>query len=67
MSRMHTAIRLNQVIKEHSIDSKLVILNLPGPPKDASGEKSCILATHVNNNHLYNNYNQPVSFIISDQ
>ncbi|ESN90227.1 hypothetical protein HELRODRAFT_90889, partial [Helobdella robusta] len=38
--RMQTAIRLNQVIKEHSSEAKLVIVNLPGPPKDSSGEKS---------------------------
>jgi len=41
--RMHTAIRLNQVIKEESIDAKLTIINLPGPPRDNSGEENCIL------------------------
>lgn len=38
--RMQTAIRLNQVIKENSCEAKLVIVNLPGPPKDVSGERS---------------------------
>lgn len=38
--RMHTAIRLNQVIKEESAKAKLVILNLPGPPKDRTGEEN---------------------------
>jgi len=45
--RMTTAIKLNQVIKQHSVDSKLVIINLPGPPKDQHGEKGCILASTV--------------------
>jgi potassium/chloride transporter 4/5/6 len=29
---MHTAVRLNQMILEHSEDSQLVCLNLPKPP-----------------------------------
>jgi len=31
--RMHTAVKLNEEIVSKSHDSKLVILNLPGPPK----------------------------------
>lgn len=38
--RMHTAIRMNQVIKDESSTAKLIILNLPGPPKDRSGEEN---------------------------
>lgn len=32
--RMHTAVKLNEVIVNKSHDAQLVILNLPGPPKD---------------------------------
>uniref|UniRef100_A0A1I7YN09 Solute carrier family 12 member 6 n=1 Tax=Steinernema glaseri TaxID=37863 RepID=A0A1I7YN09_9BILA len=31
--KMHTAVRLNEVILEHSKDSQLVLLNLPRPPR----------------------------------
>ena len=31
--RMHTAVRLNERIVEKSHEAKLVILNLPSPPK----------------------------------
>ena len=43
--RMHTAVRLNEVIVEKSHQAALVILNLPGPPKHESGEENCILET----------------------
>ncbi|XP_072169612.1 solute carrier family 12 member 4-like [Diadema setosum] len=38
--RMHTAVRLNEVIVEKSHDAHLVILNLPGPPKHAYAEQN---------------------------
>lgn len=34
--RMHTAVKLNEVIVSRSHDSQLVILNLPGPPRDTN-------------------------------
>ncbi|CAH1153516.1 unnamed protein product [Phaedon cochleariae] len=37
--RMHTAVRLNEVIVNRSHDAQLVILNLPGPPKDTKMER----------------------------
>ncbi|CAH1393152.1 unnamed protein product [Nezara viridula] len=37
--RMHTAVKLNEVIVNKSHDAQLVILNLPGPPKDTSVER----------------------------
>lgn len=36
--RMHTAVRLNEVIIQKSHEAKLVILNLPAPPKNEAGE-----------------------------
>lgn len=49
MKRMHTAVRLNQTIRERSQEARLVIVNLPGPPKHESGEENCILAiVHLN-------------------
>jgi hypothetical protein len=42
---MHTAVRLNEVIVNKSHDAQLVILNLPGPPRDSKIEResNCIL------------------------
>lgn len=37
--RMHTAIKLNEVIVNKSHDAQLVILNLPGPPKNTNIER----------------------------
>ncbi|XP_075215520.1 solute carrier family 12 member kcc isoform X2 [Lycorma delicatula] len=37
--RMHTAVKLNEVIVNKSHDAQLVILNLPGPPRDTKAEK----------------------------
>ena len=45
--RMHTAVRLNEAIVEKSHDAKLVILNLPGPPRNESAEENCILYVYV--------------------
>jgi hypothetical protein len=41
--RMHTALRLNEVILKKSSEAKLVLLNMPGPPKNRSGDENCIL------------------------
>jgi len=43
--RMHTAVRLNDVIVEKSHEARLVIINLPGVPKSAAGDENCILST----------------------
>ena len=44
--RMHTAVKLNEVIVNKSHDAQLVILNLPGPPRDTRMEResNCILS-----------------------
>lgn len=41
--RMHTAVRLNEVITKKSKEAKLVLLNMPGPPKNRVGNENCIL------------------------
>jgi hypothetical protein len=38
---MHTAVKLNEAIVAKSHEAKLVILNLPGPPKVMGKDKDC--------------------------
>ncbi|KAG8200488.1 hypothetical protein JTE90_000568 [Oedothorax gibbosus] len=38
--RMHTAVKLNEVIISKSQDAQLVVINLPGPPKMKLGEEN---------------------------
>uniref|UniRef100_A0A673Y161 Solute carrier family 12 member 5-like n=1 Tax=Salmo trutta TaxID=8032 RepID=A0A673Y161_SALTR len=38
--RMHTALRLNGVIVKKSSEAKLVLLNMPGPPKNRAGDEN---------------------------
>ncbi|XP_030632353.1 solute carrier family 12 member 5 isoform X2 [Chanos chanos] len=38
--RMHTALRLNEVIIKKSQEAKLVLLNMPGPPKNRTGDEN---------------------------
>uniref|UniRef100_A0AAY4CHE3 Uncharacterized protein n=1 Tax=Denticeps clupeoides TaxID=299321 RepID=A0AAY4CHE3_9TELE len=38
--RMHTALRLNGVIAKKSQEAKLVLLNMPGPPKNRKGDEN---------------------------
>lgn len=51
VKRMHTALKLNEVITNKSSDAKLVIFNLPGPPKDSAvdRESNCILYFYLMN------------------
>lgn len=42
--RMHTAVKLNEVIVTRSHDARLVLLNMPGPPKNSEGDENCILS-----------------------
>ncbi|XP_018363501.1 PREDICTED: solute carrier family 12 member 4 isoform X3 [Trachymyrmex cornetzi] len=37
--RMHTSLKLNEVIRKMSSEAQLVILNLPGPPRDTRMER----------------------------
>ncbi|XP_019629348.1 PREDICTED: solute carrier family 12 member 4-like isoform X2 [Branchiostoma belcheri] len=38
--RMHTAVKLNEVIVQKSHGAKLVLINLPGPPKMKAGDEN---------------------------
>ncbi|XP_068422613.1 solute carrier family 12 member 7-like isoform X2 [Clinocottus analis] len=38
--RMHTAVKLNEVVLKKSRDSQLVLLNMPGPPKNKKGDSN---------------------------
>ncbi|XP_058499526.1 solute carrier family 12 member 5b isoform X1 [Solea solea] len=40
LRRMHTAVRLNEVIMKKSKEAKLVLLNMPGPPKNRVGNEN---------------------------
>ncbi|XP_076734330.1 solute carrier family 12 member 5 isoform X2 [Maylandia zebra] len=48
--RMHTAMRLNEVITKKSKEAKLVLLNMPGPPKNRTNQ------TNPMHNAVYRNY-----------
>lgn len=56
--RMHTAVKLNEVIVSKSRDAQLVIFNLPGPPKDTKLEResNCILSLQYIPTILLYNY-----------
>ncbi|KAM9833030.1 solute carrier family 12 member 6 isoform 1-T3 [Syngnathus typhle] len=38
--RMHTAVKLNEVIVNKSHDARVVLLNMPGPPKNPDGDEN---------------------------
>lgn len=38
--RMHTAVKLNEVVVKKSYNSQLVLLNMPGPPKNKKGDEN---------------------------
>lgn len=38
--RMHTAVRLNEVIRQRSSDAELVIMNFPAPPAKLAAEEN---------------------------
>uniref|UniRef100_A0A3Q4G7C8 Solute carrier family 12 member 7-like n=1 Tax=Neolamprologus brichardi TaxID=32507 RepID=A0A3Q4G7C8_NEOBR len=38
--RMHTAVKLNDVVVKKSCNSELVLLNMPGPPKNKKGDEN---------------------------
>lgn len=38
--RMHTAVKLNEVIVNKSHEARIVLLNMPGPPKNQEGDEN---------------------------
>ncbi|XP_058268966.1 solute carrier family 12 member 7 isoform X2 [Hemibagrus wyckioides] len=38
--RMHTAVKLNEVVLNKSQDAQLVLLNMPGPPRNRDGDEN---------------------------
>lgn len=40
MRRMHTAVKLNEAVVKKSQNSELVLLNMPGPPKNKKGDEN---------------------------
>lgn len=50
--RMHTAVKLNEVIVNRSHDARLVLLNMPGPPRNSDGDENCIFYPQKANNEL---------------
>lgn len=50
---MHTAVKLNEAVVNKSQDAHLVLLNMPGPPKNKGGDENCIL---FNNSLLFNQF-----------
>ncbi|XP_060725645.1 solute carrier family 12 member 7 isoform X2 [Tachysurus vachellii] len=38
--RMHTAVKLNEVVLNKSQDAQLVLLNMPGPPRNRQGDEN---------------------------
>ncbi|KAL0970050.1 hypothetical protein UPYG_G00236460 [Umbra pygmaea] len=38
--RMHTAVKLNEVIVNKSHEARLVLLNMPGPPRNQAGDEN---------------------------
>ncbi|XP_066482618.1 solute carrier family 12 member 5 [Tiliqua scincoides] len=50
--RMHTAVRLNEAIVRKSQEAKLVLLNMPGPPRNRMGDENYMEFLEVLTEHL---------------
>lgn len=56
--RMHTAVKLNEVIVNRSHDARLVLLNMPGPPRNTDGDENCILCQYDQTKGLLHNFGE---------
>ncbi|KAK0422326.1 hypothetical protein QR680_007506 [Steinernema hermaphroditum] len=52
VKKMNTAVRLNEIVLQHSADSQLVIMNLPKPPHSDDGIKDYVHYLEVLSNGL---------------
>jgi len=43
---MHTAVELNQAIRDQSSEAQLIIVNFPAPPSKLTAEENCFLLRH---------------------
>ncbi|XP_078509105.1 solute carrier family 12 member 5 [Lissotriton helveticus] len=50
--RMHTAVKLNEAIVKKSQEAKLVLLNMPGPPRNRKGDENYMEFLEVLTEHL---------------
>lgn len=62
--RMHTAVKLNEVVVNKSQGAQLVLLNMPGPPKNRGGDENCILNTII---WLLLKINKLVTFTVTNR
>ena len=50
---MHTAVKLNEVVVNKSQGAQLVLLNMPGPPRNRGGDENCILHSHNKHTRIH--------------
>ena len=50
---MHTAVKLNEVVVNKSQGAHLVLLNMPGPPRNRGGDENCILLPRLRGSPPY--------------
>ncbi|RXN10947.1 solute carrier family 12 member 7-like isoform X5 [Labeo rohita] len=48
---MHTAVKLNEVVVNKSQGAHLVLLNMPGPPRNRGGDENCVFTVKLLSGH----------------